>query len=114
MLRKQERRYLETLERNLMEFCHQKAPASIEEIYLNFGLPQDVVHTYYCMSDDLSFFGTVHVGRLIRKSACFIGSLLLISVLFLGAMLFWEGKSISETRVFYVTTEITEDLGGVQ
>ena len=86
---------------NLIDFYEGQSITSIEEIYREFGSPQEAVQTYYMLNHD-SLISSMHIGKSIRASVLFLCGILIVSVLFIGSMLFEIKQSIPEKEVYYV------------
>ena len=106
ILRKMEKAYLKNLEMNLNDFYEDQSITSIEEIYREFGSPQEAVQTYYMLNHD-SLLSSMHIGKRIHSSVLFLCGILIVSVLFIGSMLFWIKQSIPEKEVYYISTTTT-------
>lgn len=107
ILRKTEKAYLKNLEMNLIDFYEDQSITSIEEIYREFGSPQEAVQTYYMLNHD-SLLSSMHLGKSIRASVLFLCGILIVSVLFIGSMLFGIKQSIPEKEVYYVYSNTIE------
>ena len=107
ILRKTEQADLKNLEMNLIDFYEDQSITSIEEIYREFGSPQEAVQTYYMLNHD-SLTSSMHIGKSIRASVLFLCGILIVSVLFIGSMLFEIKQSIPEKEVYYVYSNTIE------
>lgn len=66
VIRKTEKIYLQQMKQNIEDYCEQSSVSTMEELYEEFGAPQDVVYTYYSVMDMSIIFSYIRYQRILK------------------------------------------------
>ncbi len=91
---KNEKKYLNKLKHNLEEYCEETSISSLEELYDNFGIPSEVVNTYY------SSVNIDHILRQIKRTKAIKTTLITLIICALIAVSAYCVSLYSEYKVF--------------
>lgn len=105
---REENKYLKQMKANLQDYCESNTVTSVDELYAEFGEPQDVVYGYYSIVDRSRFFSYIHLRKAITAFLTFIGVMLLAVTLYLCMILYQEHLSFMRSEAAFTTTEIIE------
>lgn len=102
--RKQERIYLRQMKQNIDDYCENTAVSSLEELYEEFGSPQDVVYNYYSIMDASQLFFMIRFHQIIK----YISITIILIIIFICAMLFQEHYIMIQQEAIFTETAITD------
>lgn len=104
LIRKQEHIYLHQMKQNIDDYCDTTPVSSLEELYEEFGNPQDVVYNYYSIMDASQLFSMIRFHRIIKCISIFI----MLIIIFVCSMLFQEHLIMMHQEAIFTETVITD------
>jgi len=113
ILRKEEKAYLRKMKHNIDDFCENSSVQSIDDIYDEFGKPQDVVNDYFSMMDVSAFISCIRFRKILKRIICFICAALFIIVCIHCLILYQEHESFLRQEVVIVEEKISEPLDDI-
>ena len=108
LIRKQERIYLRQMRQNIDDYCEISTVSSLEELYEEFGSPQDVVYNYYSIMDASQLFTMIRFHQIIKCVSIFI------ALIIVCAMLFREHLIMMRQEAIFTETAITNTEEGLR
>ncbi|MCR5829002.1 MAG: hypothetical protein K6F93_01460 [Lachnospiraceae bacterium] len=108
ILRKEEKTYLRKMRHNIDDYCENSSVQSIDDIYNEFGKPQDVVNDYFSMMDVSSFISSVRFRKILKRVICFICAVTLIIICIHCLILYQEHEAFLRQEVVIIEKNITE------
>lgn len=106
IIRKQEKSYLKQMKHNIDDYCEQTTVSSMDELYEEFGKPQDVVHSYYSMMDLTLLFSHISLHRLIKRILTCVCIIAFAITVFAGVILYREHLTFMRQEAVFVETII--------
>ena len=110
ILRKEEKDYLKKMKQNLDDYCENIPIQSIEDLYNEFGKPQDVVYDYFSITDIASLISSIHIQKIMRRVICFACAVALIGVSFYCILLYQEHTSFMRQEAVFIEETISDPL----
>ena len=110
LIRKQERIYLRQMRQNIDDYCEISTVSSLEELYEEFGSPQDVVYNYYSIMDASQLFTMIRFHQIIKCVSIFIALIIIV----VCAMLFREHLIMMRQEAIFTETAITNTEEGLR
>lgn len=107
IIRRTEKIYLRQMKQNIDDYCTCYPVSSMEEIYLEFGKPEDVVHDYYSLMDMAPLFTSIRIRHTIKNFLTFICVILFAITLFVCAILYKEHLVFMRQEAIFVETIIS-------
>lgn len=105
--RKEERNYLRQMKQNIDDYCAESAVSSMEELYLEFGKPQDVVHDYYSMVDIIPLFTYIRLRRIIKYFLTFFCVIIFVIAIYTCTILYKEHLVFMRQEAMFTETTIS-------
>lgn len=69
MNRRMEKTYLKKMTTDVADFCEENNIATIEELYQNYGTPEDVVHNYVSALNRKDLINHINTAKLVKITA---------------------------------------------
>lgn len=69
MNRRMEKTYLKKMTTDVADFCEENNIATIEELYQNYGTPEDVVHNYVSALNRKDLVNHINTAKLVKITA---------------------------------------------
>lgn len=105
-IRKSEKTYLRQMRQNIDDYCACTSISSIEELYKEFGEPQDVVYHYFATVNTQQFFSFIRLRRIINHFLIYLGVVLFAVTLFFCIILYREHLVIIRQEAVFTETVI--------
>ena len=113
IIRKQERTYLKHMKTNIDDYCEDNNISCIEELYQQFGEPQEVVSDYLSSMKTETILKFTRIHRTAKYALLIFSICILSGSLYLCSTLYIKHKSFMNQEPTYFETVITipkEDL----
>lgn len=107
IMRKNERLYLKKMKQNVDDYCEYTSVSSMEELYGEFGKPQDIVYNYYSMIDTESLFSYIRLRRLLKYLLVSMCVILFAFTIYVCALLYIEHTIFIRQEAVFTETTIT-------
>ncbi len=108
IIRKSEKAYLRQMKQNIADYCEQSTVSSVDELYEEFGKPQDVVYDYFSMMDITQLLSHIHLRRTIKHFFTAICAIVFAIALFVTAILYQEHLEVMRQEVIFIETTISD------
>lgn len=69
MNRRMEKTYLKKMTTDVADFCEENNITTIEELYQNYGTPEDVVHNYVSALNRKDLINHINTAKLVKITA---------------------------------------------
>ncbi len=66
MNRRMEKTYLKKMTTDVADFCEENNITTIDELYQNYGTPEDVVHNYISLLDRKTLVKHINTAKLVK------------------------------------------------
>ena len=66
MNRRMEKTYLKKMTTDVEDFCEENNITTIDELYQNYGTPEDVVHNYISLLDRKTLVKHINTAKLVK------------------------------------------------
>lgn len=106
MYGKGERKYLKSLELNIVDFCEEASISDLDELYEKFGNPSEVVNTYYTSMDTNYILKQISRTKLLRVLGVALISSILIALSAYCTLLYAQFQIFENEQVHFVETII--------
>lgn len=103
---RKEKRYLKKYERLITDYCAEHTVSSIQQLYEEFGTPDEVIHTYYREAGIDYIIQRIKRTRLVRFVLIALLVLSFIATISYCGLLYSEYQSMKHDEVFYERTII--------
>lgn len=103
---KGEKKYLENLEINILDFCEEASISDLDELYEKFGTPSEVVNTYYVSMDTNYILKQISRTKLLRVLVVAFISSILIAVSAYCTLLYAQFQVFENEQVHFTETII--------
>lgn len=91
---KTEKDYIHSLSVDVEEYCSEENVQTIQELYEHYGLPNDVVNTYFSISDTQTIIKKIQTSKWIKRISVMI---IIIVALAFGL---WGAIQYNTYRIF--------------
>lgn len=108
VLGKEERKYLAKLKNTVEDYCNEENITTIDKLYDGFGLPNDVVNSYYSNTDIQEVIKQIRLTKYIKRSIAVFLFILLIGVIAFSINTYHTYKIFSEQQVHFIEEIITD------
>lgn len=106
VIRKTEKTYLQQMKQNIDDYCEQSTVSSMEELYEEFGKPQEVVYNYYSMMDMMPLFSYIRLRRILKLFLIFVCAIIFAITLFSSVILYQEHLSTLRQEAIFIETNV--------
>ena len=103
ILGKEERKYIKTLKITLEDYLENATDISLNDLYNEFGNPNDIVNEYYNTVDTEKIVKRIKISKYTKFFIGFIVLCLLVSTIFYCCILYKEHKAFMEES--FISTE---------
>lgn len=106
ILRKSEKKYIANLKITIEDYCEDNNVTSIEQLYKDYGTPNDVVNSYYSTIDINYLINRIRIAKHIKR---FVAAILVLAIIALSAYcinLYSSYQVFEDEQVFYEETII--------
>lgn len=100
--------YLRQMKQNIDDYCTGTTVSSLEELYQEFGEPQDVVHSYYSMTNMLPLFTYIRWRRIIKYLLTFICVIIFAVTIYICTILYKEHLVFMRQEAIFIETTISD------
>lgn len=108
VIRKKEKIYLRQMKQNIDDYCTGTIVSSLEELYQEFGEPQDVVHSYYSMTNMLPLFTYIRLRRIIKYLLTFICVIIFAVTIYICTILYKEHLVFMRQEAIFIETTMSD------
>ena len=98
---KEEKKYIKQLSGEIADFLDNEKLHNLDELYKEFGHPNDVVNNYFRLYDTDKIIKRIRIGKWIKCGIVIILFTALITSLIWGYTTYRDYKIFSEEQVFY-------------
>lgn len=108
VIRRDDRLYLKKMRQNIDDYCESYSISSMEELYEEFGKPQDIVYGYYSMIDTAPLFSYIRFRRLLKYFLASVCVILFAFTVYNCMILYREHITFIRQEAIFTETVITE------
>lgn len=108
VIRKKEKVYLQHMRQNIDDYCENEIVSSMEELYEEFGKPQDIVYNYYSIIDTEQLFLFIRLRRILKYFLTFVSCIIFAVTIFYCTILYQEHLVFMDAKPMYIETEIID------
>lgn len=101
IVRRQERTYLRQMKQNIEDYCADNHVSSPEELYQEFGSPQETVCNYYSMIDIVPLMKQILLRRIAKYFLIFISVLLFSFTVFFCTLCYQENLALQRMNILF-------------
>lgn len=109
IITKQEKNFLNTLQKQIELFCEEESVDTIEELYHEFGGPQETVSTYYSHLDTDTLIHHIQLNRRIRRLIFSFSVIILITFCTIFSIKLYNFATFYHDRATTIEMEITDN-----
>lgn len=106
IISKEERIFLANLTDTVNNFCEEEDINTITDLYNKFGLPNEVVNSYYSDIDISYILKKMRTSKYIKYSIGVFLTIYLIFAIIFGINTYSEYKDFMDSRIYYKETII--------
>lgn len=90
----------------VVDYCEDHSISSLQELYKEFGTPNEVLHSYYLNADIRYILQRIRITKLLKRFLIFITILALIVSASYCLYLYSEYQTIKKQQIFFEETII--------
>ena len=107
--RKPEKEYIKKIAADVADYCEEANVTSKQELYDNYGRPNDVVNNYFATVDTEYIVKEIKTTKFIKSAIAIIIILAMIATSALCITLYAQYQMVKRTEVVMVDQTITEN-----
>ena len=107
--RKPEKEYIKKIAADVADYCEEANVTSKQELYDNYGRPNDVVNNYFATVDTEYVVKEIKTTKFIKSAIAIIIILAMIATSALCITLYAQYQMVKRTEVVMVDQTITEN-----
>ena len=105
---KPEKKYLSKLREPLEDYCREEQASTMEEIYDNFGQPDEVVNNYLRSADTAYLIKRIRLSKWVKRGIIVLLLIALIGVSIAGIYMHKSYITIKQEQMFFESTVISD------
>ncbi|MFG6395035.1 MAG: hypothetical protein K1W24_12770 [Lachnospiraceae bacterium] len=106
IISKEERIFIANLTDTVNNFCEEEDINTITDLYNKFGLPNEVVNSYYSDIDISCILKKMRTAKYIKYSIVVFLAIYLIAAIIFGVNTYSRYKDFMDSRIYYKETII--------
>lgn len=105
---KGEKDYIHSLSINIDDYCLEENVQTIQELYDHYGLPNDIVNTYFAMSDTSTIIKKIQLCKWVKRTSVILVIIVALSLGLKGYIAYNTYQTFLEEQAVFIDTTIEE------